>query len=326
MTNRQSPNNPKLLDRVRDAIRVRHYSRRTETAYVGWIVRYIRFHDLRHPSEMGADEVTAFLSHLASRRKVSASTQNQALAGLLFLYRDVLGIDLPWLDDLVRAKPRRRLPVVLSREEITLLLEQMNGLTHLMALLLYGSGLRLLECMCLRVMDIELERNQIVVRRGKGDKDRVTLLPAGAKKALKAQLYVVKARHDADLAKGAGWVLLPEALQRKYPSAGRELAWQWVFPGTRIHLERKTGHKWRHHIHESVLQREIKIAAIRAGIPKRVSCHVLRHSFATHLLEDGYDIRTIQKLLGHRDIRTTMIYTHVVNQGPLGVRSPADRL
>jgi len=281
---------------------------------------------MRHPREMGARQVTEFLSYLASGRGVSASTQNQALSGLLFLYKDVLGVDLPWLDDLVRAKPRRRLPVVLSREEVALLLARMTGREHLMTTLLYGSGLRLLECVRLRVMDVEIERNQIVVRRGKGDRDRVTLLPATAKTGLEAQLRAVKQKHEIDLAKGAGWVLLPEALQRKYPTAGRELAWQWIFPGTRVHIERETGRRWRHHLHESVLQRAVKIAAIGAGIPKRVSCHVLRHSFATHLLEDGYDIRTIQKLLGHRDIRTTMIYTHVLNQGPLGVRSPADRL
>lgn len=275
---------------------------------------------------MGGDEVTQFLSYLATHRKVSASTQNQALAALLFLYKEVLGVDLPWMDELVRAKPSPRLPVVLSRQEVRLLLSNLNGLHHTMSLLLYGAGLRVNECVQLRVMDLELERNQLVVRRGKGDKDRVTLLPQNAKDAIVKQISVVQEKHEADVAKGAGWVLLPESINRKYPNAGRELAWQWLFPGSRIHTEEATGKRWRHHIHSSVIQREMKIAAIRTRIPKRISCHVLRHSFATHLLEAGYDIRTIQQLMGHKDVRTTMIYTHVLDQGPMGVKSPADGL
>ena len=275
---------------------------------------------------MGQDEVTEFLSYLATRRKVAASTQNQALAALLFLYREVLGVELSWLDKLVRAKPRQRLPVVLSRGEVRLLLNNLNGLHHTMSLLLYGAGLRVTECVQLRIMDVEMERNQLVIRRGKGDKDRVALLPDNAKEALGRQISVVRDNHKRDVTNGAGWVLLPEALTRKYPNAGRELGWQWLFPGRRIHVERETGKRWRHHIHASVLQREVKMAALKTQIPKRISCHVLRHSFATHLLEAGYDIRTIQKLMGHKDVRTTMIYTHVLERGPLGVKSPADGL
>lgn len=303
---------PRLLDRVRDAVRARHYSRRTEKAYVGWIRRYIIFHGKRHPAEMGAPEVTRFLSSLAVQGNVAASTQNQALSALLFLYRDVLEQDLPWLDEVVRAKRPARLPVVLTRGEVQGVISGISGVPRLMALLLYGAGLRLLECARLRVKDIDFGRNQIVVRAGKGDKDRMTMLPS-----------VVKG-HQLDLQHGAGWVELPSALARKYPNAGREWAWQWVFPATRMYFHRETGQRRRHHLHESVLQRAVKDAIRRAGIPKRATCHTLRHSFATHLLEGGHDIRTVQELLGHRDVSTTMIYTHVLNRGPAGVRSPAD--
>src|SRR5437016_9247069 len=316
---------PRLLDRVREALRLRHYSRRTERAYLGWIRRYIVFHAKRHPAEMGAAEVSRFLSSLAVEGRVSASTQNQALAALLFLYGPVLGVELPWLDGLVRAVRPERLPVVLSRDEGRAVLLA-RGTSRLMAVLLYGAGLRLLECARLRVKDLDFAANQIVVRSGKGNRDRVTILPAIVRPALERQLARVRAQHERDLRAGAGWVELPHALARKYPNAGREWAWQWVFPATRIYVDQETGQRRRHHLHESVLQRAVKDAARRAGIAKRATCHTFRHSFATHLLEDNHDIRTVQELLGHRDVSTTMIYTHVLNRGPGGVRSPADRM
>jgi site-specific recombinase XerD len=296
---------PRLLDRVRNAIRARHYSRRTEKAYVAWIRRYIFFHGKRHPAEMGAPELTRFLTSLAVDRKVAASTQNQALSALLFLYREVLEQQVPWLDDLVYAKRPHHLPVVLTPEEVYAVLAEIHGVPRLMAILLYGAGLRLLECARLRVQDLDIARNQIVVRSGKGNKDRLTTLPV----AIKPDLM----RHVASVGK-------------KYPNAGREWTWQWVFPATRVYVDRLTGQRRRHHLHESVLQRAVKTAALRAGIPKRVSCHTFRHSFATHLLEANYDIRTVQELLGHNDVSTTQIYTHVLNQGPGAVRSPADRI
>jgi integron integrase len=317
---------PRLLDRVRGALRARHYSARTEDAYVAWIRRYIFFHGKRHPAEMGAPEVTRFLTSLAVEGRVAASTQNQALSALLFLYRDVLEIDLPWLDDVVRAKRPARLPVVLTREEVRAVLQQLRGSPRLMACLLYGAGLRVLECCRLRVQDVDFASNQIVVHGGKGDKDRVTMLPAMVKADLAEHLRTTRSQHEDDLAAGAGWVELPTALVRKYPNAGREWAWQWVFPATRIYRDRVTGQLRRHHLHETVLQRAVKDAVRRAGIAKRGSPHTLRHSFATHLLEDGHDIRTVQELLGHRDVSTTMIYTHVLNRGPAAVRSPADRM
>jgi len=317
---------PRLFDRVREAARVRHYSRRTESAYLAWIRRFIFFHGKRHPAEMGALEITKFLSSLAVEGDVAASTQNQALSALLFLYRDVLKQDLPWLDDVVRAKRPARLPVVLTRDEVRTLLLQMHGVPRLMAMLLYGAGLRLLECAHLRVKDVDFARNQLVVRSGKGDKDRVTMLPAVVKAELTRHLVAVKQQHEMDLRHGAGWVELPSALARKYPNAGREWPWQWVFPATRIYVERATSQRRRHHLHESVLQRAVREALMKAAIPKRASCHTFRHSFATHLLEDGHDIRTVQELLGHRDVNTTMIYTHVLNRGPAGVQSPADRM
>ena len=320
------PTKPRLLDRVRAAARLRHYSRRTEAAYVAWIRRYIVFHGKRHPAELGAAEVTRFLSSLAVDGRVAASTQNQALGALLFLYRDVLEVDLPWLDGVVRAKRPERLPVVLTREEVAAVLRPLTGVPRLMASLLYGSGLRLLECCRLRIQDIDFARNQIVVRGGKGDKDRVTMLPAMLKADLARHLEAVRAQHQRDLQQGAGWVELPTALARKYPNAGREWVWQWVFPATRPYRDRETGQWRRHHLHESVLQRVVKDAARRTGIAKRATPHTLRHSFATHLLEDGRDIRTVQELLGHRDVATTQIYTHVLNRGPSAVKSPIDTI
>jgi integron integrase len=275
---------------------------------------------------MGAPEVTRFLSSLAVDGRVAASTQNQALSALLFLYRDVLEADLPWLDGIVRAKRPERLPVVLTRDEVRAVLQRLEGVPRLMACLLYGAGLRVLECCRLRVQDADFAANQLVVRAGKGDKDRVTMLPAVAKADLAQHLEAVGAQHREDLAVGAGWVELPTALARKYPHAGREWTWQWVFPATRIYRDRVTGQRRRHHLHETVLQRAVKDAVRRAGLAKRASPHTLRHSFATHLLEDGHDIRTVQELLGHRDVSTTMIYTHVLNRGPAAVRSPADRM
>ena len=317
---------PRLLDRVRETIRARHYSHRTEKAYVHWIKRYIFFHGKRHPAEMGAPEVTAFLTSLAVQDKVAASTQNQALSALLFLYREVLGVELPWLDDVVRAKRPQHLPVVLTREEVRAVLQRLDGVSQLMALLLYGAGLRLLECCHLRVKDIDFATNQIVVRDGKGRKDRVTMLPAAVKIALIAHLERAREQHQADLRHGAGWVELPNALTRKYPNAGRDWGWQWVFPATRFYIDRLTAQRRRHHLHESVLQRAVKDAVRSTGIAKQAMCHTFRHSFATHLLEESHDIRTVQELLGHSDVSTTMIYTHVLNRGPAGVRSPADRM
>jgi integron integrase len=318
------PAEPRLLDRVRQALRLRHYSRRTEKAYVGWIRRFVLHHGRRHPREMGRPEVSAFLTHLAARERVSASTQNQALSALLFLYGQVLGADIGWLDDVVRARRPARVPVVLTREEVRAVLAELEGTQKLMASLLYGAGLRLLECCRLRVKDLELGRGEIVVREGKGGRDRVTILPGQLIAPLATQIERVRAQHARDLAAGAGSVELPQALERKYPRAPFDLGWQWVFPATRLYTDPASGRRRRHHLHESVLQRAVREAVLRAGIRKPASCHTLRHSFATHLLENGYDIRTIQELLGHRDVSTTMIYTHVLNRGGRGVRSPLD--
>jgi integron integrase len=317
---------PKLLDRVRIAVRTRHLSPRTEEAYVFWISRFILFHHKRHPGEMGAAEVAAFLSSLAVEGRVAASTQNQALSALLFLYRAVLGVELPWLDDVIRAKRPARLQVVPTREEVAAVLQHVHGMKRLVAALLYGSGLRLLESLQLRAKDVDFGSNEIVVRSGKGDRDRRTMLPVALRDVLRRWVEAVHRQHQRDVAVGAGWVALPHALGRKYPNAGRDWAWQWVFPATRIYVDTETGQRRRHHLHESVLQRAVREAVLRAGIAKPAGCHTFRHSFATHLLEDGHDIRTIQELLGHRDVRTTMIYTHVLNRGGRGVTSPVDRL
>lgn len=322
-----APHIPTLLDQVRQAIRARHFSYRTEDAYVGWIRRFITSNHNRHPTEMGEAEIGHFLSCLASDAHVSASTQNQALNALLFLYREVLGKEIGYVNGVVRAKKPRRLPVVLTREEVKSVLSGLSGAPWLMAMLLYGAGLRLLECCRLRVKDIDFAQNQIVVRAGKGDKDRYTTLPAAVKGTLLRHLQVVKRQHQDDLRSGVGRVALPNALERKYPNAGKEWAWHWVFPATSHYTDSVTGEQRRHHLHESVLQRAFKEARLKAGISKPASCHTLRHSFATHLLEeDGYDIRTVQELLGHKDVSTTMIYTHVLNRGGRGVQSPADRL
>ena len=320
-----TPPGPKLLDRVRSAIRLRHYSPRTETAYVGWIRRFIVFHGKRHPQELGEPEVTAFISDLA-HRGVSASTQNQALSAVLFLYEVVLGQRVDWMARIVRAQRPVRLPVVLSRSEVASLLSRLHGPVCLMGSLLYGAGLRLLECAELRVKDLNFDRGELLVRDGKGGKDRVTMLPGAVRGPLLDHLKRVRVQHDVDEAAGRGAVALPGALRAKYPNAATEWAWQWVFPATRFYVDAATGERRRHHLHESVLQRAVKDAARSAGIPRPATCHSLRHSFATHLLEAGYDIRTIQELLGHRDVSTTMIYTHVLNQGGRGVRSPLDQL
>jgi integron integrase len=278
------------------------------------------------PGRHGRRRDHPFLSALAVEHNVAASTQNQALSALLFLYREVLEQELPWLDDLVRVKTRERIPAVLTRDEVQAVIDGLDGPPRLVALLLYGAGLRLLEALRLRVKDVDFERNQITVRSGKGGKDRVTMLPAAVRRDLAKHLETVRDQHETDTRAGAGWVELPWALARKYPRAGREWIWQWIFPATRTYLHRESGQRRRHHLHESVLQRAVKEAVRRTGIPKRATCHTFRHSFATHLLEDGADIRTVQELLGHRDVATTMIYTHVLNRGPAGVLSPADRL
>jgi len=317
---------PKLLDQVRAAIRTRHYSYRTEKAYVGWIKRFIFFHNKRHPLEMGEAEVGQFLSNLATEAHVSASTQNQALNALLFLYRAVLEKPLGYLNGVVRAKRPSRLPVVLTRQEVRALVDGLAGPEWLMAMLLYGAGLRLMECLRLRVKDIDFASNQIVVRAGKGDKDRVTLLPAAVQEPLRRHLEEVKTQYRRDLENGQGGASLPNALEKKYPNAAKEWGWQFVFPAAKLSTDPRSGMIRRHHLHETVLQKAVKEACRKAGLTKHAGCHTFRHSFATHLLEDGYDIRTVQELLGHQDVSTTMLYTHVLNRGGRGVFSPADRL
>ena len=318
--------NPRLIDRVREAIRSRHYSRRTEKTYWFWIRFFIRYHGMRHPSEMGGAEVQAFLSWLATERNVAAATQNQALSALLFLYQKVLGQELPWLDGIVRAKRPVRLPTVLTEAEVKRLLGELRGVKWLMASLLYGSGLRQIECLSLRVKDVNFAYRQILVRDAKGGKDRATMLPEGLVQPLQEHLGRVRSLHQRDLAQGFGEVSLPYALARKYPRAGYEWGWQFVFPSKNRSADPETGVIRRHHVYPDTLHRAVKHAAQAARIVKPVSCHTLRHSFATHLLEHGQDIRTVQELLGHSDVSTTMIYTHVLNRGARGVRSPLDRL
>jgi integron integrase len=316
----------RLVDQVHEAIRLHHYSRRTEQAYWYWIRFFIFFHKKRHPRDMGAPEVTAFLSWLATERNVAAATQNQALSALLFLYKQVLGKDLPWLDGMTRAKRPVRLPVVLSEAEARRLLEQLHGVKWLMGSLLYGAGLRQRECLMLRVKDVDFAYRQILVRDGKGGKDRVAPLPETVVQPMQAHLGRVRQLHHRDLAEGFGQVWLPNALSRKYPKAGLQWGWQFIFPSKSRSAEPETGIIRRHHIYPDTLHRAIKEGARAAGIIKPVSCHTLRHSFATHLLQSGNDIRTVQELLGHSDVSTTMIYTHVMNRGARGVRSPLDGL
>jgi len=315
---------PKLLPRVRQVLRTSHYSPRTVAIYAAWVRRFVRFHGLRHPTQMGEAEVAAYLTHLATVGRVAASTQQQALSALLLLYRDVLGRPLGDLGSVLKARAPKLLPVVLSRSEVHRVLEELNGGYRLIGMLLYGAGLRLVEAVTLRIKDLDFGRGEITVRRGKGAKDRVTVFPERLKGPLAAHLEAVNALHQRDLAEGAGRVQLPEALERKLPSAPAEWAWQWAFPAVRLHRERETGMVRRHHLHPSAVQRAMAAAVRRAQLAKRASCHTLRHSFATHLLEAGYDIRTVQELLGHTDVSTTMIYTHVLNRGGLGVQSPAD--
>ncbi len=317
---------PRLMERMQKALRSRHYSARTEKAYCAWVRRFIRFHGMRHPDDMAEAEINAFLTHLAVEQNVSASTQTQALCALLFLYRRVLDREIGELGEVVRARKPARLPVVLSVQEVRAVLDQMDGETQLMAALMYGCGLRVSECLRLRVLDLDFQRGEIVVRGGKGDKDRVTMMPQSLRGPLRAQLREAEAVHEQDLAEGWGCVVLPNALARKYPRAARAWKWQWVFPQAHRWIDRRTGRQGRHHVHATVIQRAVKDAVRRAGIGKNAGCHTLRHSFATHLLECGYDIRTIQELLGHRSVNTTMIYTHVLNKGGLGVRSPVDGL
>jgi integron integrase len=315
---------PRLLDRVRAELRLRHYSPRTEESYVHWVRRYVLFHGKQHPLALGAPEIAAFLSHLACEGGVAAATQNQALNALVFLYRHVLGQALGELEGLVRAQRPRHLPVVLSRREVRALLGRLEGEPHLVASLLYGAGLRLLECLALRVKDVDFAARELRVRRPKGGRDRVAPLPDACEPALRARLAAVRALHEADLRAGFGAAPLPGALARKAPGAPRELGWQWLFPARRRYQDRAAGTERRHHLHESVVQRAVRRAVREAGLAKPASCHTLRHSFATHLLGSGHDIRTVQELLGHRSVQTTMVYTRVLMRGGLGVRSPLD--
>ena len=313
-----------LFDRMRALLRARHYSVRTERAYLAWVRRFVQFHRPRHPQELNEASVAQFLNTLVLEHHASASSHQQALCALLFLYRRVLNIPAPWFDDLARPKRRAHLPVVLTREEVRVVLQRMQGTTGLMAALLYGSGLRLLECARLRIKDVDFGRKLLVVRRGKGDKDRVTLLPSVLEVRLREHIERVRVQHCDDIAAGAGYVELPGNLHAKTPNAGREWAWQWLFPATRLYTEPKSHQRRRHHLHETVLQRAFKEALRAPNVAKNAPCHTLRHSFATHLLESGCDIRTIQELLGHSDVATTMIYTHVLNRGPFAIRSPLE--
>lgn len=319
-------NPPKLLDQLRDRLRLKHYSLRTEVQYVQWVRRFILFHDKRHPREMGVKELEAFLTHLAVKGKVAAATQNQALSALLFLYREVLEMPLPWLDDVVRAKRSARLPVVLTRNEVHAVLARMDGTQGLMARLLYGTGMRLMECVRLRVKDVDFERAEILVRDGKGAKDRVTMLPQSLIPALQEHMQRRRLLFEDDLAKGMAAVYLPDALERKYPNAATEWGWQYIFVAGSYSVDPRSGAQRRHHMDEKLLQRAMKKAVLASGLSKLATPHTLRHSFATHLLQAGYDIRTVQELLGHAHVATTMIYTHVLNKGGRGVVSPLDEM
>jgi integron integrase len=317
---------PKLLDSVRDRLRAKHYSLRTEEAYVSWIRRFILYHRKRHPSSMGAEEVNQFLTSLAVERKVGAVTQNQALSAILFLYRQVLHDPLPHIEDIVRAERRQRLPVVLTVDEVVAVIAGIEGTTKIIVQLLYGSGLRLMEGLRLRVKDLDFSRRQITLHDTKGKADRMTMLPLAVMTPLRDHLDRVRSLHHDELAMGRGAVWLPDAFGTKAPGAGREWRWQWVFPGRSLSVDPRSGARLRHHVHESAIQRAVRASAAATGIAKRVTCHTFRHSFATHLLERGHDIRTVQELLGHRDVSTTMIYTHVLQRGASGVRSPLDPL
>jgi integron integrase len=316
---------PRLLEQVRSHIRTRHYSLRTERCYVGWVRRYVHFHGLRHPRELSAEHVAAFLSALANERQVSASTQNQALAAILFLYKDVLCVDLPWMDGIVRARRPKRLPVVLTRSEAHAALGRMEGTAGLIAKLMYGTGMRLMECLQLRIKDIELVRREVIVRQGKGAKDRITMFPASLVEEMSQHLAAVRLTYRRDVLAGIAGVELPDAYAVKNPSAATDWAWFWCFPQDHLSVDPRSGVKRRHHAYGQTFQRALKRAARAAGIVKPISSHTLRHSFATHLMEAGYDIRTVQELLGHKDVSTTMIYTHVLNRGGRGVVSPLDR-
>jgi len=317
-------NKPKLLDQVRAAIRTRHYSPRTEESYIYWIKKYIFFHNKQHPAEMRENEINAFLSHLATKEKVAASTQNQALCAIVFLYKHVLKIELGNFGNITWAKKPKKIPVVFTKEEAKAVIDQLKGTNWIIASLLYGSGLRLNECLQLRIQDIDFKYNQITVRNAKGDQDRVTMLPEKVKLPLQEHLKKVKKIHEKDLRDGFGSVYLPYALERKYPNANKAWGWQFVFPATRISTDPRTGIRRRHHLYETVIQKAVKRAIQKAGMTKHASCHTFRHSFATHLLERGHDIRTVQELLGHKHVETTQIYTHVLNKGGLGVKSPVD--
>jgi len=321
-----SPQPPKLLARVRDRLRALHYSYRTEQSYVAWIKRFILFHGKRHPGSMGKSEVELFLTHLATHRHVSASTQNQALSAILFLYKQVLQIDIGWIEDVIRAKQPQRVPVVMTTDEVALVMQRLKGLNWLMAMLMYGTGLRVMECMRLRVQDVDFSYLQITVRNGKGGKDRFVPLPNALVTPLQEQILVVERLLKADLIDGFGQVSMPDALSRKYPNAPFELGWWYIFPSVNRSIDPLSGQEKRHHLDPSVIQKSMRNAVRGAGIRKRATPHTLRHCFATHLLESGYDIRTVQELMGHKDVKTTQIYTHVLQKGGMGVRSPADRL
>jgi len=315
---------PRLMDQVRDVLRVHHYSLRTEQSYTHWIKRFILFHGKRHPREMGKNEIAAFLTHLAVQKDVSPSTQNQALSAILFLYKKVLNIEPDWIEGVVRAKRPKRLPVVLKRDVVMKLLNQLSGTKKLLAFLIYGSGLRLMEAARLRVKDMDFDYGQLIIRAGKGDKDRVTILPDSLREPLKKQFELARRYYELDRQEASPGVELPHAIERKYPNAGKEWPWFWVFPAKNRSTDPRTQIVRRHHVYEKTLQRSIKQAARNLGLPAPVSVHTLRHCFATHLLENGYDIRTLQELLGHKDLYTTMIYTHVLQKGGRGARSPLD--